>query len=427
VRVAVVVGTFPVLSETFILEQITGLIDRGHCVDVVAFTRGNAADAHEDVHRYGLLGKAIYPRTLPSSWLGRAVVGSALAASHLPRDPAAVVRALNPLRYGRHAASLSLFQTAAPLFGRGPYDVVHCHFGSIGRHVVTLREIGLLRGRFATTFHGHDASLDVRRYGRGIYERLFAEGDLIMAVSHDIKGKLARLGCDPAKIVVHRVGVDCERFRFRERGLSGGPLRIASVARLVEKKGIEFGIRAVGRLAGDGLAVEYRIAGDGELRERLARLVSDLGLKERVTFLGPLTHGRVAELLDGTHVFLAPSTVSADGDEEGVPTGIMEAMAMGIPVVSSVHSGIPELVDDGISGLLARERDVGGITERLEFLAAHPEAWGPMGRAGRARVERDFNSHRLNDDLVGHYERLLAAPGGRRTGADESRAAGRAS
>jgi colanic acid/amylovoran biosynthesis glycosyltransferase len=416
VRVAVVVGTFPVLSETFILEQITGLIDRGLSVDVFAFSRGDCTRVHADVLRYRLLDRVTFPAPLPSGWARRAIQGSRLAARHLHRDAAGVLRSLNAWRYGRPASALTLLQHAAPHFGRADYDVVHCHYGPIGVHTLTLRELGVLRGRLVTTFHGFDASVDVRRQGDGVYRRLFQECDLVLAVSLCMRRKLVELGCDDAKAVVHRVGVDCDRFAFRARAGTGGPVRIASVSRLVEKKGLEYAIRAVAKLAERGLSFEYRIAGDGERREAIARLVSELGLGDRVRLLGPLTHEGVAELLAETQVFLAPSTVTADGDEEGVPTGIMEAMAMGIPVVSTVHSGIPELVEDGVSGLLAPERDVAGIAERLAHLVTHPDAWAPMGRAGRARVERDFDIRRLNDDLVRHYERLARAPGRVRDG-----------
>jgi colanic acid/amylovoran biosynthesis glycosyltransferase len=408
-RVAIVLGAFPVLSETFILDQVTGLIDRGHSVDLFAFTRGDLATVHEDVRRYRLLDRVAYPPPRSSTPARRAVRGAQLAAANVFREPTAVLRALDPRRRRAGSGTLSALRTAAPFFGREAYDVVHCHFGPIGVRALSLREMGVLRGRLVTTFYGFDVSRHVRRAGRDVYRELFRESDLVLAVSEHMRERLVELGCDPGKGVVHRIGVNCDRFTFRERAGGGGAARIASVSRLVEKKGLEFAIRAVGRLVERGLAVRYRIAGDGELRQPLARLVSELGLGGHVAFLGALTHESVVEVLDETDVFLAPSTVSAQGDEEGVPTAIMEAMAMGIPVVSTFHSGIPELVEDGVSGLLAKERDVAGLAEKLGYLATHPGCWPAMGRAGRAQVERGFDIARLNDRLVELYRGLADA------------------
>ncbi|MGH9318797.1 MAG: glycosyltransferase [Vicinamibacteria bacterium] len=405
-RIAFVVQSFPILSETFILNQITGLLDRGHAVEIFASKRGDLAKVHGDVGRYRLLDRAAFAPAMPSGRARRAVSGGVLAAENLFRDPAGVVRALNVWSYGRRAASLSLLYSAAPFYGRDGCDVVHCHFGPAGLHALMMRELGLLRGKLVTTFYGYDVSLVLRRQGGDIYRDLFRRCDLIMALSRHMRQKLIGLGCDADKVIIHRIGVDCEKFGYRERMRGNGPVRITSVARLVEKKGIEYGIRAVSRLLQQGLRVEYRVVGDGELREPLTRLVSELGIEGNVKLVGALTQEQVVDVLNDTDIFLLPSTVSADGDEEGVPTGIMEAMAMGLPVVSSFHSGIPELVEDGVSGLLAEERDVAGIADRLARLVAHPEDCREMGRAGRAQVKANFNIVKLNDDLVRIYECL---------------------
>jgi colanic acid/amylovoran/stewartan biosynthesis glycosyltransferase WcaL/AmsK/CpsK len=404
-RIAMIVDTFPALSETFVLDQITGLLDRGHSVDIFAFNRGDLKTVHEDVRRYRLLERVSFP-PCPSGWARRAISGSILIATNGLRQPRAVMRALNPARWGRGALGLAVLHSAAPFFGRPEYDVVHCHFGPNGRRALRFRDLGLLRGKLVTTFHGFDASLEIKQFGQDVYRDLFQESDLIMVVSHHMRSTLLSLGCQPEKVIVHRVGVDCEKLAFREPAPSKGPLRITSVARLVEKKGIEFGIRAVGRLVEAGIAVAYRIVGEGPLRQPLAQLVSTLELDKQVTFLGGLPRERVLGVLNDTDILLAPSTISAQGDEEGVPTAIMEALATGIPVVSTFHSGIPELVEDGVSGLLAPERDVPGLAERLLYLAAHPNRWAPMGRAGRSHVEKNFNITRLNDQLVNTYARL---------------------
>jgi colanic acid/amylovoran biosynthesis glycosyltransferase len=117
-------------------------------------------------------------------------------------------------------------------------------------------------------------------------------------------------------------------------------------------------------------------------------------------------HEQVVEVLRRASIFLAPSVTSADGDQEGIPVALMEAMSSGVPVVATEHSGIPELVEDGISGFLAPERDAGTLAVRLGQLIEHPELWPSMGEAGRRRVEADYDIEVLNDRLVDLLERL---------------------
>src|SRR5207253_10169038 len=133
-------------------------------------------------------------------------------------------------------------------------------------------------------------------------------------------------------------------------------------ARLVPKKGIEYAIRAVAKvvpqLAADGRRVQYQIVGDGQLRDSLVQLTEQLGLDQSVTFLGWKTHAEVAALIAEADALLAPSITADDGDKEGNPVSIMEALAVGRPVFSTFHSAIPEIVRDGVNGFLVAERDV---------------------------------------------------------------------
>jgi colanic acid/amylovoran biosynthesis glycosyltransferase len=183
-------------------------------------------------------------------------------------------------------------------------------------------------------------------------------------------------------------------------------LRVITVARLVEMKGIEFGIRAAARAAQSGLAVDYAIAGDGVLRQDLERLACALGVSESVHFLGALDGAQVARALCEADLFLCPSIVDSDGLEEGVPVAVMEAMAAGLPIVGSCLDGIAELVADGVTGFLTPPRDVGAIATRLEELIAHPALLVDMGERGRERVRREFDIERLNDRLVELYSQV---------------------
>jgi colanic acid/amylovoran/stewartan biosynthesis glycosyltransferase WcaL/AmsK/CpsK len=406
-RVAFLLGDFPALSETFVLDQITGLIDRGHAVDVYAENSRHECTMHPVIAKYGLLGRTQYER-LPSS-RGRRLLG-ALRLLAPSRRLATGLRTLNVPRYGAQASSLRLLYAVQPLLPRRSYDIVHCHFAGNGLKAVLLRDLGVLDGKIVTSLHGVDVTAHSRIYGRRQFQRLFATGDLFLPISGRWTDLLVAMGCDPTKVVIHRMGVDCRRFPFiPRRSRAGAAFRIVTVARLVEKKGIEDGIQAVERMKRAGDDVEYLVVGEGPLFGALQRTIDERRASGFVSLLGARSQDEVEATLRSADVFLAPSFTATDGDIEGIPVSIMEAMASGLPVVATAHSAIPELVADAVSGYLVAERDIEGMVRGLRHLLARPDVRLSMGREGRRIIERDFNVDRLNDRLVDIYESLAAS------------------
>ena len=407
-KIAVLSGIFPARSETFVVNQVTGLIDRGHDVEVFANARDDDAETCPEAASYRLRERTSYARLPPSPLARLLKIPRLLPDARVA--PAVLLRTLNGFKHGRDAALLRLPYLAAPFVRKQPYDVIFCHFGWSGLVGSLLRDVGAVRGKLVTVFHGADISSYPRRYGWHVYQPLFASGDLFLPVSERWRGRLIEMGCDAQKIVVHRMGVDCERFSCAPRPPRAGlRIKIVSVARLVEKKGLAHGIRAVATLASSHGGVEYTIVGDGPLGGALRGLARELGLEDRVRFLGWKSPHEVREILVESDIFLAPSVSGANGDEEGVPVSAMEAMATGLPVVGTRHSGIPELVGDGVSGFLVPEGDADALADRLARLAANPELRGRMGREGRAFIEREHDIRRLNGDLESLFERVSSA------------------
>jgi colanic acid/amylovoran biosynthesis glycosyltransferase len=408
-RIAFFVDAFPALSETFILNQITGLIDRGHDVDIYASRRGDASKVHPDVVKYRLLERTHYRPSMPRSRILRVLKGADLALGHVLRNPVLILRSLNAFKYGKRAASLELLYAMVPLLRARPYEIIHCHFGPNGTRAALLRDIGALTGNLITVFHGYDLTMYIRSSGERVYDALFKAGDLFLPISERWRRRLIELGCDERKTLVHRMGIDCTRLSFRpRRPAPDGIIRLVTVARLVEKKGVEYGIRAVARLRKTHANLEYNIVGDGPLGPELRRLVDELDAAATVKLLGWKHQEEAAEILGESHIMVAPSVTAGDGDQEGIPVVLMEAMALGLPIVSTLHSGIPELVEDGLSGFLVAERDVDALADRLSHLLEHPETWPGMGKAGRAFVEANYNIDKLNDRLVEIYQSLPA-------------------
>jgi len=409
-RIAFVVNLFPAISETFILRQITGLLKRGHEVDIFAY--GDPADStmHEDVDKYKLLERTCYLNTYASSpiKLVRLVKRIGLLITNFHKNPRAVLKSLNPLTFGKKAILLQVLNQIVPFLDKDPYNVIHSQYGPLGELGLLLRDTGVFRGNVVTSFRGYDISSYVRSYGDDIYDDLFKRGDLFLCVSEHIKEKLINLGCDEGKIVVHRSGVDTKKYQFRPRIVErDGRIRILTVARLSKKKGVEYGIHAVSKALQKCQRIEYKIVGDGPLRDKLQSLISELRAGDSIQLLGWRSQDEVAELLQKSDILLAPSVTTEEGDEEGIPGVIMEAFAQGLPVVTTRHAGIPEVVQDGESGFLVPERDMDGLSNRLSYLIERPELRVVMGCKGRKFVEEHYNIDRLNDRLVRLYRQLL--------------------
>ena len=410
-KIAFIVEAFPVLSQTFVLNQITGLLDRGHEVDIYAEFNENISKVHPDIEKYDLLNRTFYHPQVPRAKVQRFIHGIWLIVTHFLLAPLLLLRSLNVFKYKKDAASLRLLYAVIPFVKRRPvYDVIQCHFGLLGIKGMLLRDIGALQGRHITAFHGVDISQNLQMLGESVYNDLFKAGNLFLPISQHWQNRLIQLGCNPNKIVVHRMGIDCQRFAFLPRSLnSGESVRLISVARLTEKKGIEFGIRAVASVLSQYPALEYSIIGDGGLRTELADLIQTLGVADQIKLLGWRNQTEVVELLQRSHILLAPSVTAKDGNQEGIPVVLMEAMAMGLPVVSTYHTGIPELVEDGISGFLVPERDVEALADKIERLMERPEEGAKIAAVARCRVEQLHHIDRLNDQLLGIYQQMLKA------------------
>ena len=245
-------------------------------------------------------------------------------------------------------------------------------------------------------FHGHDASKLVRdRRQRRHYRRLFRVAAGIIAPSRFLAGELAAIGCPCEKLHVSPCGIDPRQFR-PSKGLPG---HILAVGRLVEKKAPHLTIEAFGRIAKRFPEARLDMIGDGPLWERCDALVSGLGLQDRIHLHGVQDSDVVVTMMQRASLFVQHSVTAEDGDTEGMPVAILEAMASALPVVSTLHSGIPEAVEQGITGVLVREQDVDGMAEAMAELLADPAKAAAMGAVGRSRVVERFTIDHTRDRL----------------------------
>lgn len=384
-HIAIIVSKFPTTSETFIFQQVTGLIRAGHHVQVFTARPENSETAASMI---GYLP----PKTI-TYWGSK--------ASRVTEIPPPTL--LTPRRWMRRRRAV---RELPLLISPRSFDAILCHFGTVGLMAVRLRAFGLIDGPIATIFHGNDVSAIPARLGTNCYAELLESGELFLPISQHWRDRLLSMGAPPDRTLVQHLGIDTDRIAFSPTKPRAQPFRLLTIARLVEKKGIEYALRAVQGLHREThFRLHYDIVGTGPLEENLRRLSVELGLQDYVTFRGAMDHATTLNTLRSTDLFILPSVTGQDSDMEGIPVALMEAMASGAPVISTMHSGIPELVPKENHFCLAPEREPNHLKAILRELCADTESWSGIAKRNRNRIESVFSENAqlslLEDRLQG--------------------------
>lgn len=291
-------------------------------------------------------------------------------------------------------------------------QLIHAHFGVCGTLALPLAST--LRCPLVVTYHGFDAcmtddyaqrnSISTRVYLRR-RESLKKNAQLFIAVSQFIKERLIQQGFPQDRIHVHYIGVDTHRFQ-PDVTLAREPV-VLFVGRLTEKKGGEYLIRAMEQVQAARPDARLVVIGDGDQADNLKALAHSL--LHHYEFLGVQPSDVVRRWMNQASVLVAPSVTTATGDSEGLPTVIIEAQAMGLPVVSSIHAGIPEAVIHETTGFLTAERDWRSLSGYILQLLEDPALWQRFSTQGRSRVLEQFNLTRQTEILETIYQSVLAS------------------
>jgi colanic acid/amylovoran biosynthesis glycosyltransferase len=307
------------------------------------------------------------------------------------------------------------------LFYRGEYkqltrllerrnpDLVHVYFGHTGVHLLPF--IRTWKGRALVSFHGMDIMPREDEPGyldrlRGLLQVL----PMVLARSESLAARLVDLGCAPEKIRINRTGIPLDAYPFVERTPPrDGTWHIVQASRLIEKKGLNNTLEAFATFQKTHPAARLTIAGDGPLLDPLRQMAGGLGLGQAVRFAGFQSQEELARLYASAHIFMHPSRITAKQDQEGVPNSMLEAMAAGLPVVATLHGGIPEAVEDGRDGLLTPENDSAALAASLEKIAGSPELFREFGSNAARSVRTKYEQAAAIRSLEGFYRELIAA------------------
>lgn len=409
-KIAYLVGEFPRLSETFVIDEIKEHRRNGVDLTVISIFRPQSTP-HLVPNIEGIPVLYVYRTTgrrlrLEQYWCALLAL---LTQWRLWRVPFGA-------GFGSRTDRLNILGLAYRLktiSGLADADLLHCHFGTRAHLAAALRSLGLINMKIVTTFHGFDISATIEQKGPDHYRLLFRFGTLFLPISELWARKLQELGCDPDRIRVHHMGIDCalNEFRERRRASQPHPVKLVSIGRLVEKKGHVHTLRALARVRRHrpDIMPTLEIVGDGDLEDALKKETLALGLTDVVTFHGGLPHADTLRILNDAAIFVLPSVTSKGGDMEGIPVSLMEAMARGLPVISTHHSGIPELVRDGECGFLVPEGDDESLARAIERMIDSAPKWPDIGRAGRRIVEEAFDRRKLGHRLLEYYREVSSA------------------
>lgn len=352
-KVLFVTNKFPYEPRQYLNNQIEGFIDQGIEVTILAHEKSNYSFTQDDY--YNLEQKTYY--------------------------------------------------TVLPLNKR-EYDILYYQFGGIGRKYIE-QVNPLYIGKKVVCFRGADATSELEEHPHK-YDLLFKKADLILVVCQHFKNRLIAYGCPPEKIYVHHSGIDCNKFKFKERSSTTDKnIRIISVGRLTKMKGFCFALKAIAKLVKIIPNLRYEIIGNGELFDKLQTMITDLGLRKNVFLRGQLSHDEVITALNNAHIFLLTSCTTKEGEQEGIPNVLMEALASGLPVVATNHSGVPELIQDGISGFLVPEKNVNKLVQKLKYLIQHSDLWIKFAKAGAQRVYKYHNKEIQNKKVLNIFKKLV--------------------
>lgn len=386
-RIAHLCPDFSALSETFIYDTVTELDRQGHEGHVVTTNVWNQESRpFANVHHTPWPGSR-HPRRLFHRMLAEVGVGDPEHAAwpELQRRVAAVVRRIRP-------------------------DVLHAHFGTMGAVLLPVAEqLGL---PMVVSFYGKDAFAHpaTPRY-RKPYARMFDRVDAVAVLSRHMKAHLETLGADPARVHIVHIGKRMEDYPFQRP--DEGPVREwVSVGRLTEKKGHLDALAALREVVRDHPDQKLRIIGEGELADQVERYVHEHSLQDHVELLGGVDHPTVKAVMADADAFVLCSKTASDGDSEGTPTVLMEAQSLGLPCVTTTHSGIPEVIPEANHWLLAPEGDVSAIADRMrKLIAADGEKRVRTAETGRRKVEEEFNLRIETEKVASLYHALVAGRG----------------
>ena len=406
-RVGYIVKRFPRASETFIAQEILGLERLGVEVVVFALRPNDQSVNHEWLDQIAAPVHTFEPQSFSTCWRSLQKRSRLSEECRESVHTALLATFDHPRRSGKRYLVESWW--IAELCRDLRVQHLHAHFANHPTFVAMLSHL-IADVPYSFTAHAKDIYLDGPSLE--VWQQQLDRAAFAVTVSRSNRMYLESvLGTQASrKVCMVYNGVDLDRIGPRQKPRSGNGKRVVFASRLIEKKGADLLIEAAHQIVQDDPAVEFTIIGDGEQRSLLERQVAALGISDNVRFTGLLPHQEVVSRVTGSDLFVLPSRVAVDGDRDALPTVLLEAMAAGVPCISTPINGIPEIIDPGQTGLIVPEDDPGRLAEAIGQLLGDFACRQRMGLAGRLKAERQFDLRSSTVRLLELFE--SAAKGG---------------
>lgn len=392
INIYICVSKFPRISETFILSQIKYILQNNNDVKIIALKPSDDGKVQKEINDLNLINKTIYVGQ-KRNFRHINLISSIFDWKILFRKGYSFRENIKDILI-KNSIDKNLKKEINKI------DLLHCHFGPIAKKYISFKKKHKIP--LVVSFHGIDVLYELKKNEK-IYSDVFFYADIITANSNYTASVLKKYGCPDGKIRILPMGIDSSNFDFKVRKLKDNKINIISIGRLVEKKGHEYGIRAIKEVIKEFPNISYKIIGEGPLKNSLRELINVNNLVEHISIEGSMTHSEVKEVLNSAHIFLFPSVTARNGDEEGQGVVLLEAAASGLPIVSTYHDGIPESVIEGENAFLAPERDEFNLAKQLIKCIDSRNDWEKMGYVGREFVDEKFDINKLGDELLNIY------------------------
>lgn len=411
-KISFVVGGFPTVSETFILNQIVYLIDAGYEVRIFSTAvNRNLESFHKNVVKYDLLSKTIsfnWHDYMPKGYVNRLLkTGYCLLKYFKNPIVFALFESFNFFKYGRSSVNLNQFYKALMAVHFQNEEFLHFHFGTSAVNVLPLLKIGRnLNPKITVTFHGYDSHL----YSKEYYKELFSIPNVLYTSNTQFtKQRILKLGAPNDRIAILPVGLDTLQFdeKNQSKPEQEEVFKLLFVGRLIKWKAPILAIKILESLVQTrNVKASLDIVGTGKEFENCQNYVIENNLQGSVHFRNAMGQEEIIELMSHSDVFLYPGIVDEEGNCEAQGLVIQEAQSMKLPVLVSDVGGTPEGVIDNQTGFVLKPNDLDGFVEKLLYLKENPEFRKRMGENGRNFVIQNYDNDVLGKKLVSLYDKL---------------------
>ncbi|RLD59734.1 MAG: hypothetical protein DRJ01_10915 [Bacteroidetes bacterium] len=409
-KIAVVVASFPAISETFIINHIVELIKQGHNVTIFSDAFNKTGMVHKIVEDYNLIEKTVY-RKNPGRGIIRFFKIFIAFFTHLKYFKV-LIKSFSKKYYGNYAVKGYFFFEVLPFLKKEyqEFDIIHAHFGNVGNKVSMIKNLGLLKGKFVTTFYGHDIN-DYRQIkSQDNYKMLEKYCDYILFVTSDLLEKYETITNSIIPLTVLPSNINQKVFVPKKYNAEKKKIIFITVGRLIDWKGQNLVIEAMNFLykKNPNVNIKYHIVGAGAQNEdeEWQKKVLYYKLENKIFFFGALSHSEVANKLNEADVFILFGVVDKYGNIDAQANVVQEAQSVGLPVIVSDAGGLPEDMQNNKTGYVVKEKSIEELVNRMLFFYNNPNKIEEMGRKAVDFVKNKYSTKVVFKKLFEIYESL---------------------